>query len=395
MASNWLGLDQPDQSYIMRDQGDPQPTTPMGIPTGVADPVIAQKLISLARPRKFQMQDVPLQEPDRTAAQQLMDYINDPDIQAQKKSIIDQQAQGLQEQKDNVAKLEKQGPGINWAPLAALTDSWTGSHLSQGMPKVDTDAAFQEKIAALKNQIQSQQGTLTSDQLKALQNQSSLMALAKLQQGDQRIGQGNQRLNLRGDVVAAGAVDSVNKDATNEGMAKSLQRINTDSKTLSGQLPITPQTINEIEAGIALVQSGGGIASDSAREAMHIPQALDAISNIRQRYGDTVVDLRNLEPDKINQLRETLARLNASISQAQLQRSQQLMTGKAYNNIPQAKQALSALGTQQTNQAQTAKENLLSGDDLSAYKHAQGLPANDPMAQAIKSKLKGKYGFDF
>lgn len=83
------------------------------------------------------------------------------------------QQQALDEQKAQVAQYAAQKPGIDFRPLAGLSDAWYGGNLSQSANAMapESAAAKAEKLAALRNQITQGTGQLTKDQMSAIEAQ--------------------------------------------------------------------------------------------------------------------------------------------------------------------------------------------------------------------------------
>lgn len=342
-------------------------------------------------------------------ADQYMQMLQSPERKAQlaelaqtSKDYIGKQGSGIDKNQEILDQLRAQGSQANLQPLLAYTDATTGSHFADSYKQPKTPQETQEDMLKLSDLISKERQGLSTDQTTYLKDMLSaqsdplkqLAIAARINQGGERIAQGERRLGITGDKAAAAAVDSTNKEGTIEQISKSQYRVGNDIRTLGGTTPIYASTIKEIESGLAAALSGSGIASDSAREAMHIPQAMDALANLQQKYGNTTVDLRGLEPDKLKALSETLQRVNAALAQAKVQRSSEMQTGKDYAHIPQAKKALGDLSSKFSDDAKTAKEQMLQGEDLQAYQHAKQNPKNPESGPILKS-LKDKYGFDF
>lgn len=130
----------------------------------------------------------PQNAPAQSYQQQFADLMNSPEYQAlsnRSKQAIEEQKKGVGANEEALNKLEFQS---KLAPLAALSDAWTGSNFSATTPTA-------EKVLALRNSLQAQKQGLTQQELALLKDQ--LSPLQKLGTQDQR----QQGINLRTDTT--------------------------------------------------------------------------------------------------------------------------------------------------------------------------------------------------
>jgi len=104
----------------------------------------------------------------------------------QLESIASEQA-GIDDLQSNINAQQASGVAFDLSPLAALSDSLTGSRLSQGYQKPESFKEKQKRIGELKNQLQKSRSSLSDNELDLLKMQlaqrSGMSAANQMRQG--------------------------------------------------------------------------------------------------------------------------------------------------------------------------------------------------------------------
>lgn len=325
-----LAMDFNDPEYLNALANAQNDITAEVLPTGVPYGVTNQQA-----PHPLQ------QALDNSPQNQLMQMLNDPkrqqlvsQLQEQSQNAIQEQRQGVKENEASLKNLESRGAPINFAPLAALVDSWTGSNLSKGVAQSETPEQYQEKIMSLKNAIQTQRQGLSSEQINLLKSQISQMNPLALA----RLGQRESTLGLAQDRAAAQAVKEIDNHPLMVESSRQLGFIQRDKHTIEGGGKITSQMLHEISNGIAAALSGSKNLGLGMAEMQDMSTAMTKVAQWESYLSNSPKEAAS--PQVRAQIMDTLHRLEAAYSQYQGNIAQKLAQGRTYDNNPQAQRAL-------------------------------------------------------
>lgn len=211
--------------------------------------------------------------------------------------------------KEGLAKYQSSQPGINFTPLAALSDAWYGGNLTAaaqaGAP--ETAAARAKNIAAMQEAITREQGQIPKEELDMMKTKLAQMGymderalkaeVAKLNAAakvagtattqttaGKRIEMMDKRLNLQVDKEARSTVnnDSVLKQFVPrlEGAAKIGELIGAARK---GEVVSNQALLGQLNAEIARLETGSQSPGLHASEKTELLDAAAEISAIRDR----------------------------------------------------------------------------------------------------------------
>lgn len=149
--------------------GIPPPPTPQQVPQNIPVPPAIDKMKqSVGSSEKVQTRYSGQDVLGGDAYKELIDRVNAREMNS------------LGQQQDQVKALQKQITGLqgkelplNLQPLAALTDTWTGSHLAPYAAPQETAQTRREAIEKLQNQLRQTQQGLSQDEVNLLKSQLS------------------------------------------------------------------------------------------------------------------------------------------------------------------------------------------------------------------------------
>lgn len=232
-----------------------QPVPPPGIsgpnsavmtqqPEPGADLSTSSQIASAQMPQGSPPQPPP---PTKLSTQQALQKLISGDDIAQRMGTEQGQVEEMKKQLTNYMKQPKQ---IDFSPLAALTDSWTGSKFAHSYKAPQSDADRAETMAKLQNIIAQRQGDLTKQQIALLsaqvRGQGTILGSEKdpnTMWSDTKRAQMDQSAHER-------MLNAVKKDPTYNGMAQK-SRLLTNALDYLDQADITtPEQFNETQSVI-------------------------------------------------------------------------------------------------------------------------------------------------
>lgn len=116
--------------------------------------------------------DAPMPLPQMTTPEQQKAMAG---LQAAQLQSVQDQKQGINNLQDYAAGLQGQEVQTNLSPLVALTDSWTGSKLLPGYQVPESGAQKMDKVAALKQAINKEKGTMSAEEINLLKAKINAM----------------------------------------------------------------------------------------------------------------------------------------------------------------------------------------------------------------------------
>lgn len=329
-----------------------QPTTsPLG--TLPQEIVPAQPAMQAAPPTAMEMYSQAIANvklPDNTRALRELQLGEKSygDAVSREKSEIDKLSEGL-------AKYASSSPGLDYSPLAALSDSWFGGNLSAAAKQIAPESAaektknmqdMQAKIAGLRAGIPDQEMKMMSNKLAQMgymDERAIKMEIAKLNMLPKMTQAGNQgtRLGVAQDRLSKDAAKEIHNDPVIRKNELQRQQVELDIHTINSPGILSPQIFNEIQLGVSAAISGGRAASLTAQEKTEF-------STLQTKFTDIMQKITN-KPEDINspELREHLSQIMGRLVEAykinSYVRAKQKMAGSetAYANTPNAFKAMS------------------------------------------------------
>ncbi len=336
-----MGFEDPTEE-IFNVQG--QLRQPVDMPSGEPAPFNVMPPVSNAHKKLLELSTQPQAQ---DYLQQFTQMISSPEEQALKKeyeaaskAAIAEQQKGVSDNEAYLRSIEQKGPATNWTPLTSLVNSWTGSKLDQGYQSENPEA-FQQKMFALKNQLQGQKKGVTDENLAMLKNKLSQMDMLKLiraQQGNSRLDQRSESLGLMKDRMAADAVKAIDNHPIIQGAAKQLNQLQIDRHTIEQSPLITPQILHEISNGIANALGGGRSVGLGMAEMQDLSTSQTYFAALEQKLTNSPVE--GASPAVKKQVIDTLNRLEEAYGKNLEKMSAKLIQGRTYDNNSQARRAL-------------------------------------------------------
>jgi hypothetical protein len=330
--------------------------------------------------------------------QKLLDMINGPETKAKMELLAkyqQQQENALGKNEEFLNNYEAQPTTHNWAPAAALVDTWTGSKLSQGVPKAQTPEERAKDILALRGQLQGQRQALTKDQIDLIN--SKLNPLSQLAMTE-RINQRGQSIGIAQDKLNSEAVDKVVNDPI---IKAAIPRIQGSQRVLSqidemkaGNFKNTPQFLADINLEYTTLLTGRNNFAEGTAERTAYDNAATKWGNIVQQISSGTVDVRN--PEVLSQIEGQINGLYGDWKKAIDDRASILQRGYKHNPEAEASQKkaiqdiIGMYGTGSKSPGAHTQPNI-PPEDQAALEWLAANP-NDPDAPAVKAKLEKTYG---
>lgn len=273
---------------------------------------------------------------------------------------ISRQDAAVEDQKKLYAQYAKADRGIDFRPLAALSDSLYGSKLSQAAQDMAPESAaqkMQHQMEMLKG-ITAGTAGLTKDQLdyvkQKLQQQSYVenrntkneiaknADLTKLAVSGNGTGFQKQRIGNQQDRIASQAADKFDNDSLIKKSETMRQQIDLDKHTLDTATVLTPQIFNEIQIGLANAISGGRSAAVSTQDKVEFSSLEQDYLRLKQRVTNKPEDINS--PEVRAMLASTMDRLSDAYKGNAYSRAKQIREGRAaaYANNPAAIKVMDA-----------------------------------------------------
>lgn len=270
------------------------------------------------------------------------------------------EAKGLQQSeidkmKEGLAKYAGSERGIDFTPLAALSDSWYGGNLSQAAREMAPESAAKkaQNIAEMQAKITTAQGGLPELEMKSLQNKLAQMGymderqnkleMAKIAAEAKLAGGGMQttRAGTMQDRLGAQAIKFIHDDELIRKGAGQVNQINLDRHSLAAKV-ISPQMYDEITTGLANAISGGKASAVTTQERQHFDNAEKRLAEVKQKVSSGVVNVD--QPEVKQYLLDTMDRLGEGFALNNYTRAQQKEKGaeSAYSHTPSARAAMHA-----------------------------------------------------
>jgi hypothetical protein len=168
LSALWLGIPQ-----ARAQQLDPQALAEQQM---LEDQISMQQQLGPAQQIPIVSQEVSTRSQRPSSAQQsqnqrLMDLA--AQYEAQQKQALSQEQLGIDQLQQDFDQAKGQPAPTNWAPLAALTDAWTGSNFQQALPYMgyESPAKRQERLLELQGKIQQRKSDLNKSQADTLKSQ--------------------------------------------------------------------------------------------------------------------------------------------------------------------------------------------------------------------------------
>lgn len=258
---------------------------------------------------------------------------------------IDKQKSGLEQLAGMQGALGNAPSQLDLSPLAALTDSLTGSKLLSGYTKPQTPEEKIGGLAKIQNMSQSQRQALTQDLIKLAQGKSSDRTLSTLIRNEQsmRTSAGKLVPSFTGDPVLK------TSDTQIAQLDKEIKRIK-DIKAAQAKgdktLPFSMATKHELETGISKVLSGASVNGLGSQDRVTFDPVSGRFADFLGKWQGEQKDIN--APEYLNQLEATVNGLKSDLTDIRKQRAGGLLNNYtvAHEGNPYAQKTLSKLKEQ-------------------------------------------------
>jgi hypothetical protein len=272
-----------------------------------------------------------------SVSQKYMETLQSPEYQAQLKQLseagrnaLEGQRQGLQENEASYKKFQEMPAQLDFSPLAALSDSWTGSNLLPATKKTVTPEERMKLQQELQGKLQEQRKGLSQEEIAFLKSQleaktnplKELQMMTKLDSEGNRTDRQMYRLDKSEHL---GVLKSLDNDKQNVARATAVSNLANAVNNFTSAKIQGPQQLNELQQA---VRSNIGIAKQSGvgeRELTYL-NSLDQILTTSEQFWKSKP--KSLQSDAIAKHIVELATLEQDNLTAQAQeRMNALMTG--------------------------------------------------------------------
>jgi hypothetical protein len=336
-----------DPMDVQLDIDEPQATQnnetiqPPSQPIGTLPQEIVPQQNSLISPSQ-----VPLTSRQMVLAQLDKVVNNYADQQKLQQDEIDRLKEGLN-------RYESMDQGIDFTPLAALSDAWFGGNLTSAAKQIAPPSADEraKNIQDMQLKIAEAQGRIPKDQLEAMKmkleqlsymdQRDTALEVAKInaKSRGQNQGASGVRAGIAQDRLASAAADVIDKDPLVKKYYDMSEQADRDVALLDTPL-LTYQNLNEVQIGLARVIAGGGQSAVSREEKTEFKTLGLELANLKQKLTGSPQDVAS--PEIVAQLRHIGERLKQGLQKNAYNRANKLAEGrgKVYKNNPIAAEVL-------------------------------------------------------
>jgi hypothetical protein len=275
--------------------------------------------------------------PKISMSQKYMETLQSPEYQEQLKqlteagrSALEGQRRGLQENEESYKKFQEMPQQVDFSPLAALSDSWTGSNLLPAAKQVMSPENRMKLQQELQAKLQEQRKGLSQEEIAFLKSQleaktqplKELQSMTKLDSEGNRTDRQMYRLDKNEHL---NVLKSLDNDKQNVARATAVSNLANAVNNFTAAKIQGPQQLNELQQA---VRSNIGIARQSGvgeRELTYINSLDQLLTNSEQFWKNKPQSLQSKEIAKHIIELATLEQDNLT-AQAQ-ERMSALMTG--------------------------------------------------------------------
>jgi hypothetical protein len=327
--------------YVPQPQVPPQPAVtaqPTTTPIGTLPSEIAPKQPSLMQTEKPYRQRL-LEELDTAMGNYSeLQGISQEEIDAMKMQLGDYQ---------------NMDQGVDFTPLAALSDAWFGGNLTAAAKQIapQSPAERQQTIMALQDKIANAQRDIPKaeldamklrlEQLSYMDQRDNALEIAKINAEARKAAGGlsGVRAGIAQDRLASAAADVIDKDPLVKKYYDLSEQADRDVALLDTPL-LTFQNLNEVQIGLARVISGGGQSAVSREEKTEFKTLGLELANLKQKLTGKPQDVAS--PEIVAQLKHIGERLKMGLQNNAYNRASKLAQGrgKVYKNNPVAAEVL-------------------------------------------------------